>query len=266
MRLNRRMLLLALSTLATPALPLRALAASAPPAPPPPPPDDTYGFSSTLRAEGVGGPVARDLSSWIKTLKVLGEAPLLTADTPAGGPAFRLTVLSARKPAVCLHVTWSEDRRLATAMISTGDGLGVPGQRTKTVRRDFAMPSATALLELADARETFWDAAPLPPDWDAIQKLADCPTCPVIEPEGDQVLLEGRVGARRHLLVRVAPQADSLAARFEAMVTPPPPVITPPPQHPPKRPPKRARPVKRRPARRPPQRPTPAAAPLRPAR
>jgi len=167
--LNRRTLLLALSTLATPALPLRALAASAPPAPPPPPPDDTYGFSSTLRAEGVGGPTARDLSSWIKTLKVLGEAPLLTADTPAGGPAFRLTVLSARKPAVCLHVTWSEDRRLATAMISTGDGLGVPGQRTKTVRRDFAMPSATALLELADARETFWDAAPLPPDWDAIQ-------------------------------------------------------------------------------------------------
>ena len=213
--------------------------------------------------------MARDLSSWIKTLKVLGEAPLLTADTPAGGPAFRLTVLSARKPAVTLHVTWSEDRRLAKALISTGDGLGVPGQRTKTVRRDFAMPAATALLELADARETFWDAAPLPPDWDAIQKLADCPTCPVVEPDGAQGLLEGRVGARRHLLVRTAPGADSLIARFEAMVSPPPPVITPPPRHPPKRPPKRAKPAKRRPARRPAQRPAPAAAataPLRPAR
>jgi len=237
---NRRTLLLALTVGASPmaqaAWSARALAAaSAAAPPPPPPPDDTFGFSSTLRAEGVGGPVARDLSSWIKTLKVLGEAPLLTADAPAGGPAFRLTVLSARKPAVTLHVTWSEDRRLATAMISTGDGLGVPGQRIKTVRRDLAMPAATALLELADDRETFWDAAPLPPDWEAIQKLADCPTCPVVEPDGDQVLLEGRVGARRHLLVRVAPAADSLAARFEAMVTPPVPVITPPPRHPPKR-------------------------------
>ncbi|HEX7761535.1 MAG TPA: hypothetical protein VF459_18655, partial [Caulobacteraceae bacterium] len=121
------------------------------------PPDDTYGFSSTLRAEGVGGPGTRDLSSWVKALKVLGETPMLTADAPVGGPAggpvFRLTVLSAQRPAVTVRVAWSADRRTATAMISTGDGLGVPGARVKTVRRDFTGMAAAVLLGLADARE-----------------------------------------------------------------------------------------------------------------
>lgn len=196
-------------------------AAATPAAPPPSPPDDTFGFSSTLRAEGVGGPVARDLSSWVKALKVLGEGPLLTADATPGGPSFRLTVLSAQHAAVTIHVTWSDDRKSATAMISTGDGLGVPGARVKTVRSDFTGPAAAALLAVVEAREGFWDAAPLPPAWDAIQKLADCPICPVVAPSGDEVLLEGREGAWRHLIVRLNPLAGTAPVRFQALVLEP---------------------------------------------
>jgi hypothetical protein len=219
--LKRRTFLTALSMTAALGAGVACAAAAAPTPPLAAPPDDTYGFSSTLRAEGIGGPVARDLSSWVRALKVLGEAPLLTADAPASGPAFRLTVLSAQRPAVTIRVTWSDDHRSATALISTGDGLGVPGARLKTVRRDFTGPAAASLLALADARESFWDAAPVPPAWDAIQKLADCPACPVVAPVGDEVLLEGRIGARRHLIVRLNPQPGTGPAAFQALVLAP---------------------------------------------
>lgn len=222
--LIRRTLLFALPMAAASLCAGWALAAASPAPPLVLPPDDTFGFASTLRAEGVGGPEARDLSSWVKTLRVLGEAPLLTADVAAGGPAFRLTVLSAQRPATTAKVTWNEDRTFATAMISTGDGLGVPGARTTTVRRDFRGAAAMSLLGIMDTREGFWDAAPLPPDWEAIQKLADCPSCPVVAPAGDEVLLEGRVGARRHLIVRFNPAAGTAAQRFQTLVlTPDPP-------------------------------------------
>lgn len=215
--LNRRTLLLALTLGA--AAP-RAVAASAPPTPPLPPPDDTFGFSSTLRAEGVGGPVMRDFSGWVKALKTLGEAPMLTADAADGGPAFRITLLNPKAPAITAHVTWGANRQTATAMISYGDAPGMPGGRARTVRRDYVGPAALNLLDVVDRLETFWDAAPLPPDWAAIQALADCPTCAVAEPEDVQMLLEGRLGARRHLLLRLAPPPSSLIARFAEAVIP----------------------------------------------
>ncbi len=220
--LNRRRLLLALTATAaaTAAAAPRVLAANAPPAPPPMPPDDTFGFASTLRAEGVGGPVMRDLSSWVRTLKTLGEAPMLTADAADGGPSFRLTVLNPRAPAITAHVTWAASRQNATAMISYGDVPGIPGQRTRTVRRDYVGPTALNLLDQVDRLETFWDAAPLPPDWAAIQALADCPTCAVTEPEDMQMLLEARMGVRRHLILRLAPPPSSLIARFALAVIP----------------------------------------------
>lgn len=239
--LNRRTLLLALTATAAAqaAVAPRALAAGAPPPPPPLPPDDTFGFSSTLRAEGVGGPVMRDVSGWVKALKILGEAPMLTADAADGGPAFRVTVLNPKAPAITAHVTWGANRQNATAMISYGDVPGMPGQRVRTVRRDYVGPAALNLLDVVDRMETFWDAAPLPPDWAAIQALADCPTCAVAEPEDVQMLLEGRMGARRHLLLRLAPPPSSLSARFAAAVIPAEPKPEPPRSSAPPRRPKR---------------------------
>ncbi|MGA0599764.1 hypothetical protein ACO2Q3_03570 [Caulobacter sp. KR2-114] len=252
--MNRRTLLLALTAAAaTPAAAPRALAAGATVAPPPPPPpDDTFGFASTLRAEGVGGPAMRDFSGWVKALKTLGEAPMLTADAADSGPAFRLTLLSAKAPAVTAHVTWGANRQSATAMISYGDVPGMPGQRTRTVRRDYIGPSALNLLDVVDRLETFWDAAPLPPDWAAIQALADCPACAITEPDGDRLLLEGRMGARRHLILRLSPPPSSLIARFAAAVIPAEPKPEPPkpalpPRRPARKPRRRHRPHLRRP-------------------
>lgn len=220
--MNRRTLLLALTATAATAAAAasRAAAANAPPAPPPLPPDDTFGFASTLRAEGVGGPVMRDFSGWVKALKTLGEAPMLTADAADTGSSFRLTVLNPKAPAITAHVNWAANRQSATAMISYGDVPGMPGLRTRTVRRDYLGPAALDLLDVVDRLETFWDAAPLPPDWAAIQALADCPTCAVAEPDDVRMLLEARMGARRHLILRLAPPPSSLIARFAAAVIP----------------------------------------------
>ena len=178
---------------------------TAPSAPAPGP--DAYGLSAFIKKP-----------EWIeRLLREFGEPALLTKDAKLPHATYRL-LEGGRRPR-CGRIIFDSISGGATIVLSQR----VPASAQNMIVEGIPLPPSiqsrpligTTSLDaqlgarmrvLLDDRDRFWNGASDPPQWEEI--TADDQHSIYVTADGWQCVLEARVGSKRHVIVRDAPQDD----------------------------------------------------------
>lgn len=167
---------------------------------------DAYGLDGALGQANHFDSVLRDL----------GEPAILTKEANIIGATFRLTEnYSLRRPRSARIIFFQEVESRAVSIIKDYGTQTAASAKPITVLRYFEGQAAPRLRLLIDDRERFWDASPVPPDWEAIACQArngNRPCLPALD--GGASLLEGRVDPKQHAILRNNPESTSLVQQL----------------------------------------------------
>lgn len=173
---------------------------------PPPGGADAYGIKTALG----------QTTYFDRVLRELGEPAILTKEAPISGATFRLTEdYSLRRPRSARIIFFQEVEPRAVSIIKDYGNQTAANAKPITVLRYLNGQDATRLRLLIDDEERFWNASSVPPDWDAISCKArngNQPCMPGLD--GGSSLLEGRVGAKQHAILRTNPRGASLVQQL----------------------------------------------------
>jgi len=192
---------------------LPCIAAQAPfPADLTPPPEgpDAYGLEHAVGQK----------TYFERYLRELGEPAILTSSAPITGATFRLTEAYAlRRPRAARVIFFQDVEPRAVSIVKDYGTQTDPAAKPLTYLRYFDGQDASRLRLTIDDVERFWDAMPIPPDWGAIGCQARNGGHPCIpSPDGGASLLEGRVGAKQHAILRTNPGHASLVQQLAGEV------------------------------------------------
>ncbi|MBB3692670.1 hypothetical protein [Sphingomonas sp. BK580] len=151
-----------------------------------------------------------------RVLRGLGEPAILTENAKIIGATFRLTEdYSLRRPRAARIIFLEEAEPRAVSIIKDYGTQTATNAKPIAVLRYFDGQAATRLRLLIDDRERFWDASPVPPDWWAIacQARNGNRPCPPAT-DGGTSLLEGRIGPKKHAILRHNPDSTSLVQQL----------------------------------------------------
>lgn len=154
-----------------------------------------------------------------RVLRELGEPAILTPSAPVVTATFRLTEAYAlRRPRSARIIFFQEIAPRAVSIVKDYGTQTAADAKPLTYLRYFAGQDASRLRLLIDDEERFWDAASVPPDWDAIACKARSTQPCVPAPDGGASLLEGRVGPMQHAILRPNPHRGSLVQQLTGEV------------------------------------------------
>jgi len=172
--------------------------------------EDAYGLKAALGEKSYFDRVLRDL----------GEPAILTKTAPITGATFRLTEdYALRRPRAARIIFFQEVEPRAVSIIKDYGTQTKATAKPLTLLRYFDGRHATRLRLLIDDEERFWNGLPIAPDWDAIACQArngNQPCMPGLD--GGASLLEGRVGAKQHAILRNNPDRTSLLRQLAGEV------------------------------------------------
>jgi hypothetical protein len=176
--------------------------------PPPPVGKDAYGLDAILgRSDGFD-----------RLLRELGEPAILTADAAITGATFRLSEnYSLQRPRAARIIFFQDLEPKAVSIVKSYGTQTARDAKPLTYLRYFDGADATRLRLLIDDQERFWDALPIPVDWTAIDCQAhngNKPCIPAPPEHGGASLLEGRIGTKRHAILRKNPHRTSLVRQL----------------------------------------------------
>jgi hypothetical protein len=167
---------------------------------------DAYGLASVLGQK----------TYFEEVLRALGEPAILPREASVSAATFRLTEsYSLRRPRAARIIFFQELEPKAVSIIKDYGIRTASDAKPLTTLRYFSGQDASRLRLLIDDEERFWDASSIPPDWEAIACKArkNNPPCAIVVDGGDS-LLEGRIGAKRHAILRHNPHATSLVQQL----------------------------------------------------
>lgn len=184
---------------------------------PPPAGAHPYGLNSALTAK-----------PWIEhALRGLGEPALLTPQATVTSPTFRLLEMR-RRPRAARIIFDREDGGATVVLKQTPSAaaasaaLGGRAVPTEFLNRPIAgilsldPMRGLRLRQLVDDEDRFWNGASNPPDWSQITAAARNEI--VVTAGGWSVVLEGRVGAKRHAILRSTPGDESWLGKVSEQV------------------------------------------------